>query len=326
MQTLVRMKFGSHLYGTATPQSDLDIKAVHLPRPADILLQRVKGVVSTKTKADERAKNTADDVDFETFALQRYLELAADGQTVALDMLFAPDFAMMEEPSPLWREVQANRHRLLTRRYASFMGYCRAQANKYGIKGSRVAASRKALGMLAGGLECFGTTARLSELTEEIEAATPATEHMSIFDQTLLNGAVVRHWEVCGRKMPYTATIKSAHAIMKRLVDEYGARALAAEQQQGVDWKAVSHAVRIGRQAIEVLTVGYVEFPRRDAAHLLAIKTGQLPFKQVSEEIDQLLVEMEAAALASELPEAADHAWIDAFVADAYGQIVRRAA
>lgn len=318
MQMLVEMKFGSHLYGTATPASDLDIKAVHLPDGASILLQRVQGVISTKTKADQRAKNTADDVDFESFALQRFLSLAAEGQTVALDMLFAPDFAFMSEPSPIWREIQANKHRLLTRRYASFMGYCRAQANKYGIKGSRVAASRAALAMLSAGLERFGTTARLSEMAEEIEGAETPLEHTSLLDQTLLNGTVVRHWEVCGRKMPYTATIKSAHAIMQRLVDEYGSRALQAERQEGVDWKAVSHAVRIGRQAIEVLLTGEVIFPRADAAHLLAIKTGQLPFKAVSEEIDQLLIEMEAASERSTLPEAPDSAWIDAFVAEHY--------
>ena len=38
--TLVRMQFGSHVYGTNTPASDLDFKAVHLPPARDILLPR----------------------------------------------------------------------------------------------------------------------------------------------------------------------------------------------------------------------------------------------------------------------------------------------
>ena len=46
MRTIVELTFGSHLYGTATPDSDLDIKAVYLPEPRDILLQRVKPAVS----------------------------------------------------------------------------------------------------------------------------------------------------------------------------------------------------------------------------------------------------------------------------------------
>jgi predicted nucleotidyltransferase len=31
MKTVVRMRFGSHLYGTSTPESDLDFKSVFLP-------------------------------------------------------------------------------------------------------------------------------------------------------------------------------------------------------------------------------------------------------------------------------------------------------
>jgi Arc/MetJ family transcription regulator len=233
---LVSIKFGSHLYGTATPASDLDIKAVHVPTGRDILLGRVEPVITRKTKADERAKNTADDVDFESYALQRYLGLVAEGQTVALDMLFAPDWALLEPPHALWREIRANRHRLVTRRYAAFIGYCRAQANKYGIKGSRVAASRAACDMLRAAMEDLGTTAKLRELAPRIEALSAGLQHMAIIDRPTAQGGSVAHWEVCGRMMPYTASIKSAHEVMNRLVVEYGSRSLAAERNEGVDW------------------------------------------------------------------------------------------
>ncbi len=46
MDLIVEMRFGSHLYGTATPQSDLDFKAVYLPAARDILLQRVHDTVT----------------------------------------------------------------------------------------------------------------------------------------------------------------------------------------------------------------------------------------------------------------------------------------
>jgi predicted nucleotidyltransferase len=41
-RTLVKMQFGSHVYGTNLPTSDLDVKAVHVPGAQDTLLQRVK--------------------------------------------------------------------------------------------------------------------------------------------------------------------------------------------------------------------------------------------------------------------------------------------
>lgn len=317
-RTIVQMRFGSHLYGTATPASDLDLKAVHIPPARDIVLGRVRQVISTKTKLDERAKNGADDVDFESFTLQRYLGLVAEGQTMALDMLFAPDWALTEEPSPLWREIQANRHRLVTRQYAAFIGYCRAQANKYGIKGSRVAASRAALDLLASAQREHGATAKLEVIRSAVENMTAGHEHMGFVDQEMANGGKVRHWEVCGRKMPFTSSIKSAHETMNKLVVEYGHRALAAERNEGVDWKSLSHAVRIARQALELLRTGEVQFPRPDAADLLAMKTGQRSYAEVSEEIDRLLPEVEQAAITSALPDKPDFGWIDGFVERVY--------
>lgn len=322
MRSIVEMRFGSHLYGTSTPSSDLDIKSVHIPDARDILLQRVKPVISHNTKDDRTAKNTADDTDHESYSIQKYLTLAAEGQTVALDMLFAPDFAFMREPDPLWREIQANRGRLLTRRYSSFVGYCRQQANKYGIKGSRMAAARAAVGMLAVQMDALGTTAKLEEIDAELVQLAAAHEHVSLIDIESPGDRMVRHLEVCNRKAPYTATIKNAHAVYKSLFDEYGKRALAAERNEGVDWKALSHAVRIGRQAIEVLETANVVFPRPDAAHLLAVKTGQLPYDAVADEIERLLAEIEIASERSSLPEAPDREWIDGFVAEVHRQTV----
>jgi hypothetical protein len=322
MTPLVEIRFGSHLFGTSTPESDLDLKAIHLPSARDLLLQRAKGALNRNTKADINARNTADDVDWESYSLQKYLALAAEGQTVALDMLFAPDWALTGEPHPLWREIRANRDRLITRRYQSFVGYCRTQANRYGIRGSRVAEARAATALLADGLKRFGSTAKLDTLSSAIERSVAGARHQSIIDVPSQVGAAVRHWEVCDRKMPYTASIKSAHQIMERVVAEYGHRALAAETNQGVDWKAVSHAVRIARQAIELLETGAVIFPRPEAAHLVAIKTGQIPYAVVAEEIDDLLPRIEAASLRSSLPASPDLGWIEDFVIEAHRSVV----
>ena len=50
MTTLVRMQFGSHVYGTNVTTSDHDYKAVHLPPAREILLQRVQNAVNVKSK------------------------------------------------------------------------------------------------------------------------------------------------------------------------------------------------------------------------------------------------------------------------------------
>lgn len=212
----------------------------------------------------------------------------------------------------------------MTRKSAAFVGYCRQQANKYGIKGSRVAAARSVLNALNEGYERFGSVAKLAVMADEVERAFAQVEHISVFDQTLENGVVIRHLDVCGRKLPYTSSIKNGREIVQKLVDEYGKRALQAESQQGVDWKALSHSVRVATQAIELLNTGQVTFPLPNADHVIAIKQGRLAYQDVGTEIEQLLVDVESAAARSSLPDDVDRTWIDDFVARVYAEEVKQ--
>ncbi len=319
MKQIVRISFGSHLYGTSTPESDIDYKSIFIPDSRDILLQRAKGSINNHRPKGDGEKNYAGEVDEERFSLQRFLQLAAEGQTVTLDMLFAPDWALTEEPSPLWRQIQENRHRLLTKKSKAFIGYAKTQAAKFSVKGDRVAAARAARNLLHAALSA---TDKLGSLDPDIRDLVASHEHMGFVEDTTPHGQRVLMWEVCDRKMPYTASIKNAYDIMQRVVDEYGKRALMAETQQGVDWKALSHAVRVGHQAIELLSTGLVTFPLPNAAHVLAIKQGKLLYQEVAAEIEDLLVKVEEAAAISVLPEEPDMGWIDDFVADAYREEV----
>jgi hypothetical protein len=321
-RVIVLVKSGSHLYGTSTRASDLDFKGVYVPTPKDILLQRIRASVRQNRQKEAGERNLPGDIDREFYSLQRFLGLLAEGQTVALDVLFAPPGSMSLPPAAEWQEIQRNRHRLLTRKSASFLSYCRQQANKYGIKGSRVATARGALARLTTLEAEHGSAAKLGQLAGAITDL--AGEHSALVDITSGSGQQIRHWDVCGRRMPFTTSLKSCREVMQRLVDEYGQRALAAESQQGVDWKALSHAVRVGHQAVELLRTGHVTFPLPNATHILAIKKGELAYRQVAAEIEQLLAEVEAAAEASVLPPEPDHAWIEDFVLDVHRREVCR--
>lgn len=318
MRTILRIRFGSHLYGTDTPNSDLDFKSVFVPSPRDILLQRAPKTISTKRPKAEGEKNYAGETDEEAYSLQNYLRLLSEGQTVALDVLFAPVSAWTQECDGDWNEIFNNRHRLLTKRSAAFVGYVRQQANKYGIKGSRVAAARSALEILKDGEDRHGTVAKLSAIWPRVEIACEANEHLAIEDIEQVSGQRILHWSVCGRKLGITTTIKMGRECVQKLVDEYGARALQAERQEGIDWKALSHAVRVGRQALELLQTAHVTFPLPYAEHVKAIKLGQRPYQEVSAEIEELLETVEREAVQSTLPDSADMGWIEDFVERVY--------
>lgn len=313
-RTIVRMMFGSALYGTSTPASDIDFKSVFVPSAKSILMQSAPKTISHSRPKGIGEKNYAGEVDEEQISIQKFIHLAAEGQTMALDMLFAPDYAIIGEPSWEWREIIANRHRLLTRKSAAFIGYAKQQANKFGIKGSRVAASRSALALLESAIETHGNTAKLEVVEGLVRALAASNDHMTFHEDVTPHGQTVILWEVCDRKMPFTASLKNARDIMQRVVDEYGRRALMAETQQGIDWKALSHAVRVGDEAVELLTTGHVTFPLPNAAHIIDIKLGRLLYQDVAEEIEGLLERVEQAAATSTLPDRPDEEWMWQFI------------
>lgn len=314
MTTVCKIKFGSHLYGTNTPASDTDYKSVHIPPADDILLQRVQRNVANKREKAPGEKNTTEDVDDTSYSLDYFLELLASGQTVAIDMLFAPQ---PEITTPLWQHIQANSSRLLTKQATVFLGYCRKQANKYGIKGSRVAAARAASEGFKW-LYDVHPQSKVGEHKEPIEALIRANpDHMTIVVyEDEKKGKTETYFEVCNRKVPFTASVKLAAEIFTKIFENYGDRARLAESNDGIDWKALSHAVRVGEEAIELMATGKITFPLRNRDHILAIKQGKVPFAEVSKEIEDLLDTVEKSAPVSILRDKADIEWIDKASAD----------
>jgi len=306
MKTIVKMIFGSQIYGTSTENSDTDIKGVFLPSPEEILLQKIPKVISTSTKENERAKNTKNDIDTELFSLGTFFKLVSEGQTVVMDMLFAPWNFNLETPHWIWFDIINNRDKLLSKQSKSFVGYCRTQANKYGIKGSRVSAMRLALELL----KLHDIHKKISELESDIILLNG--EHSKIF----IDDKGMKYWEVCNRKIPFTAKVKFGIDAFQKIFDEYGHRALAAEQQNGIDWKALSHAVRIGEQAKELLTTGFITFPRPNAQFLLEVKLGKRSYQEVADIIEKNLEEIEK--IESILPDQPDHKWIEQYLLDIY--------
>ena len=319
--TLVKMQFGSHVYGTNLPSSDLDFKGVHLPSGRDILLQRPRNTINVKTNHDNSKKNSAEDVDFESFSLQQYFKLLLEGQTVALTMLFVPD-RWIRESSPEWDLIREHKEKWLHKGVSAFAGYCRQQANKYGVKGSRVAASRAAMDLFARLMAENGTQTKLRDAWGEIEtlASDPAHQHMEIVEGNLRGRPelVVRMFDVCNRKVQEHITVKEAHKIYKHLFDEYGHRALLAEKNEGVDWKAMMHAVRVCREAEELLLSRTISYPRPEAELLLRVRKGELPYREVAEMLEAGLERLEECRGISTLPEEPDRGFAEELVADVY--------
>jgi len=78
------------------------------------------------------------------YSLHYFINLACEGETIALDMLHVPDDKVVEK-HPVWDEIVLNRQKFYTKNLKAFVGYARRQASKYGIKGSRLNDIKKVL-------------------------------------------------------------------------------------------------------------------------------------------------------------------------------------
>jgi hypothetical protein len=340
MNTIIKMVFGSSLYGTSTVNSDVDIKGIYLPTAREIVLGNYKKTINKSRSKDACERNTKDDVDQEYFSLDRFLELLMEGQTVALDMMFGtnPLFPMdsqrgFEWPGvEIWKKINDNKERLLTRNVNSFVGYARMQAAKYGIKGSRMDALKRTKSVLDD-MYAYDPYQKLDYFPGAIENLVKETkelislEKLPLIEVVMLKGPKgaidAPHLRVNGRSIPFHAKVKYAKEVVEKMLDGYGQRANKAHLAGGVDWKALSHAVRVNTEALELLRDGKITFPRPDRELLLQIKLGQLPYEQVAGLIEQGLADLYVAHEMSTLRDKPDQEWASNFIYDIYSGIVK---
>jgi hypothetical protein len=325
--TILRIKHGSHLFGTNTPDSDLDYKEVYLPSGRDIILQRVTRARASAPSKAPGEKNSAGDVDTQSFSLQKFFSMIVEGDVIGLELLFAPPSHVTYEHE-VFASIRDRREIFFSKNIRGYVGYCRSQAAKYGIRGSRVAALRGILDLLSKHLSQTRlrdvSQSRLRDVLPELTEFTQRTEHTSLVEVVNReNGVAMLHLEVCNRKSPMSNTVLETLKIYQKAFDEYGHRALAAERNEGVDWKAMSHAVRVGQQAIEFLNTGHITFPRPNAEILLRIKRGLVPYVEVAEELVDLLEMVEEAARRSTLPESADLRAVDELIVELYSRQIQ---
>jgi predicted nucleotidyltransferase len=95
--------YGSHLYQTNIEGSDEDIRGLYLPTKQECFLGKTRPTIDILGE------------DSQLFSLQRFMRLAAEGQSVALELLFTPDDKTIVS-SPIWENLKKHRNKFLTKK------------------------------------------------------------------------------------------------------------------------------------------------------------------------------------------------------------------
>jgi hypothetical protein len=331
MNKILEIKFGSHLYGTNNENSDLDFKAIYLPTARDIVLHTYKKTEVITRQKKEGERNTKDDIDIEIFSLDRFLDQLMEGQTFALDILFAPwqNGGCIGEGADIMSEIFLNKDRLLTKNINAFVGYARKQAAKYGIKGTRMDALKNTVALL----ETFNNYEKLEMHADAIHKLVADSKELVSLEKTPLieiqdipavgKDEMIPHLVVCGRKIGFTSTVKLAKDCFGKILAGYGDRAIKANLAGGKDWKAISHAVRVNTEALELLKTGRITFPRPDRELLLQIKEARMEWDKVAELIEIGVAELHEEQAKSTMRAEPDYDWANDFIYQIYSNIVK---
>lgn len=317
---LAKIRFGSHLYGTSTPASDIDYKSIHIPSARGILLGLPEEVLHLGSKAQNSTgnagywsgrprANTLQDVDHESLSLAKFLGMLKDGDMNAIELLFAPA-DRIEESSSVWNYLVSPdvRKRLVDQRCTGFVGYCQGQATRYGVRASRIDAItefRAALTAIAAE-HPEGLQGRAKDCVEQLVSATDGNPEISWTRRDSGKSPDLLHISICGRLAAVTERMQQLSEIADGILKKYGRRAHAASAAGGYDFRALSHAIRVGREAVELLSTGSITFPLPSASELVAIKLGRISGPRVLEMLDGVLDEVENASKDSALRDGID--------------------
>lgn len=281
-------KFGSHLYGTNNKNSDTDYKGIFIPSLEDCILNRIPKSLSFDTNKTSE-KNSIDDIDCEIYSIQHFMELLRRGETVAIDMIHCNKENTIIT-SHQFRILQSLRSNFYTKNMKAFVGYARKQAAKYGMKGSRIASAKK----LQNYLLQFDPHDRLTQHWENM----PKDEHLG----HIIENDQIRKYSFCGKQLQETVKVGYAIDMVMAFLTSYGERARLAEKNEGVDWKAMSHAIRAAMQLEEIYRTNNLIFPLQQCHILKMIKEGKFKFNTVLALLENLIDQVERLAEESDLP------------------------
>ncbi|WP_327211105.1 hypothetical protein [Rhizobium leguminosarum] len=306
---LLEVVHGSRLYGTVHAESDLDITTVWLPSAQDVLLGETDWTIKD---TNGHRPNTKNDVDHERMDLLRFVRSLADGQAPLIELLFAPEENHRVPAHPVFATLVDNLDLAVPCKPARFLTYMEAQAPSFGIRSPRTEVAEKAAAHLE----------RLESALDVLKIADVADELVKALGSRFVSVGTSKTSQpmlfLCGKALAFGAAARLAADAARRIADQPSMAVGETEK----DWKSVYHALRFAHEAIEFYTEGHIEFPRKDAARLMAVKTGVVPEDEVADEMRRLLDVVPRAAQASGLRDVADVDFLNDCVASVYARRV----
>ena len=305
-------RVGSHLYGTNRPESDEDFLGVFLPSTEDLLsLGNCPSEWTMNEKLSDGPRNAKGDTDRKYFSLQKFLKLCGEGQSGAIELLFAPS-NMIVKYTHEWEYILEHRDIFISKgSILPFVGFATAQMYKACVKGENLKMLRQLIENIESITKAFPDK-KYKTVEEEVSAIWSSPNEGMFFgirlpcvkttytyeDKTMEMECI----QVVGRKFEFTQKIKDVLSKLKGLEGRYGTRSEAA-LENGYDFKSMCHAYRLLYQAEELMATGKISLPRpkNEAIFLTIIREGKYE-ADYFQEIETMITKLNQIKETSHLP------------------------
>jgi len=288
---------GSRLYGTKNSNSDKDYKGIFIPSKESLLL-KTDAEHYTTTTGNNKSRNDLEDIDIQLWSIHKFLHLLKKGETGALDLLFS----MQHKDTQLLytkqsEEILKELPNLLHSNVHAFLGYAIGQSKRYNVKGKRY---KELLNFLEQ-IKEYPNTSLETIIANNTYSYIKIIQAKNTKNNTKGN---TTYLSVLGKLFDISLDRDYIISRLQLIKTQYGNRTKNAVTS--IDYKALSHAVRVLFEVRELLTVNTITFPLLDRTYIKSIKEGNEQLEDVMEVILTTIEEVDNLVKSTTLPAKAD--------------------
>jgi len=283
--------FGSHLYGTATKTSDIDIKGIFLPSKRDLILNKASHHKNFSTNTVD--KNTKEDVDIELFSIHKFLEKICAGDAVNTDLFFAlfSSFASLDSFSlykneKICKKILEIKDFIISTNMRGYVGFSLSQIRRYSQKSEKAFVLKEFIKILNSldGVD-FEKIENLPYKKWIYCLKTTYPQIKEYINERKINGRI--YIEITSKKYDTNIRLKDFKILINDLYNRFGERA----KKNITDWKSLTHGYRTVWQCLYILQNKHLLFPlpKKVCSHLLMIKNGKISKEKVVSEIEKII-------------------------------------
>jgi len=294
---ILEVRVGSHLFGTETEDSDLDLFGVFMPSKEMCFGFQVCNEVDLGIKSkDDTGRNTKDAVDRKLHEYRKFARLAMQNNPNILHLLWA------DEKNIIFKDEEGFADRLFEQAhlfpsqaaYHRFAAYAYSQKHKMLIKPKNYAELERGLEILE--------NADDNMVMAEMKDVSPFKyegkgKHVQLGDISFEAGVYVKKARKMARRRLDNAT--SRHVLFSK---------------HGFDSKFGANLIQLLMEGIELMNTGRVQFPLAYAHDILDIKNGKYTADEVVEWSEGLAKNARIAYEKTSLPAKPDAGKIEEFV------------